>query len=156
MEKFRIRGIHYKVKIEMFYSILRLRLSLDGEVNSPCGNLVTRICKQILAGQIIHFQCQFDLGYFKLKLLTKIFELNCIPATIPTVFVASRGRFELLSANPFSRSWSSKAESLLRESAETQPGLPRIHVSRRLHRVTPFKNATQPKSILCAKNHTLF
>jgi hypothetical protein len=39
------------------YSILRLRLSLDGEVNSPCDNLAARICLQILAEQIIHFQC---------------------------------------------------------------------------------------------------
>jgi hypothetical protein len=38
------------------YSILRLRLSLDGEVNSPCDNLAARICKQILAEQSIHFQ----------------------------------------------------------------------------------------------------
>jgi hypothetical protein len=33
------------------YSILRLRLSLDGEASSPCDNLAARICGQILAEQ---------------------------------------------------------------------------------------------------------
>jgi hypothetical protein len=35
-----------------FDSILRLRLPLDGEASSPCGNLAARICSQILAERI--------------------------------------------------------------------------------------------------------
>ncbi|MDR2056292.1 MAG: hypothetical protein LBQ10_10565, partial [Desulfovibrio sp.] len=37
-----------------------MRLSLDGEVNSPCDNLAARICEQILAERFIYFQCELN------------------------------------------------------------------------------------------------
>jgi hypothetical protein len=40
------------------YSILRLRLSLNGEASSPCDNLAARIARQILAERFDIFKVE--------------------------------------------------------------------------------------------------